>query len=933
MTCLPPPRPSLLWQPRDYTVWDANRDRIYEYYLVNKNDRVQTKRIMEERHGFPEFPLATWEHVLRVHFKFRKNLDREDWAPIGQHLAKRRKLGKTTYAIDLCGIQLPQRRVEKNVPKPLTLDASGVAVLKEMLPDWILQTRMKSPFNQTMLRLPLYPEIVDLRFLHGIFSLNTPTLLQFWSNILFDARYLNVEAFKRLIEFGLKVKDREWARLFLQICWSSYVNNEFDHHFDAYLRRIIEIECSMNNTMFSSFFTYTLWYTASRRYDVDMMKILIKLGCCVSQISVLEQQEVLRTIIFSTSFESDQAGPAETNKQSVLCGSRERGSQSVICLTYLLDNGVMVGPPLPEDETYWNGPGQPTLARDSLWMASLRHMTDTTTSALLEHFHRGVDEILTFSGICRAAIGGLTSLKCYLEGIPRCNVTFRSAILEVSLSEAAAQGCYDIIDCLLEYGIDPNVPSIPTHFSVGDGLNQVFNTWNPISRAILNQDLETVKRLAYRKGSLQVHDVLFAVLFQDGDFWKPTLDSLISMGLNPYRFGDDEVVQTAFSGSVWAVYNKDLKSRWTSRLMEIFRLYGIPFDKKIDGLDFLHTAIRQSCNVEVVKTLLNLGLIVHSIPCEEDGSTMLHDALRSHSDDREDIVELLLYNGADPTLGNGELLLEAPFSDALLRCRITQDKKRAEENLRLYHLMISRGAMWSPNKGNCGTNLITLLIRAEADDQVIFEALDRGYSLDLQGCHDPVTPLMESVQARRWDLACNFLHRGIDINASTGDVQEPCVDQPIGNGLTALHLACDYSAPISFLQTLFDLGANVDAGLELATETPLFYAIAAGHPIIVSLLIAHGAGINAIVRLPNLRFLILPSTLLEGEWSPLDYASFRGNLEVVQLLFDLGGRSAIRTFTEVDGAVQLARYRCELGVLRFFEERIGSLCRIPDIEG
>ncbi|KAK7998368.1 alpha-1-2-mannosyltransferase [Apiospora arundinis] len=152
---------------------------------------------MEERHGFPEFPLATWEHVLRVHFKFRKNLDREDWAPIGQHLAKRRKLGKDTYAIDLCGIQLPQRRVEKNVPKPLTLDgsalhlprdvlvrtpppneviparglkrrismldlqqlsASGVAVLKEMLPDWILQTRMKSPFNQTMLRLPLYLE-------------------------------------------------------------------------------------------------------------------------------------------------------------------------------------------------------------------------------------------------------------------------------------------------------------------------------------------------------------------------------------------------------------------------------------------------------------------------------------------------------------------------------------------------------------------------------------------------------------------------------------------------------------------------------------------------------------------------------------------------------------------------------------------------------
>ncbi|KAK6819444.1 hypothetical protein PG987_015927 [Apiospora arundinis] len=195
MTSLPPPRPSLLWQPRDYKVWDANRDRIYEYYLVRNYNRDKTKRLMEEHHGFPELSKATWEHVLRVHFKFRKNLDREDWAPIGQHLARRRRLGKNTYAIDICGIQLPRRRVEKNLPRDesnigggpeLSRDilvrtpppdnavpdralrrrmymldlsqpsASDTAALKAMLPDWILQIRMNSPFNQTMLRLPLY---------------------------------------------------------------------------------------------------------------------------------------------------------------------------------------------------------------------------------------------------------------------------------------------------------------------------------------------------------------------------------------------------------------------------------------------------------------------------------------------------------------------------------------------------------------------------------------------------------------------------------------------------------------------------------------------------------------------------------------------------------------------------------------------------------
>ncbi|KAK6819443.1 hypothetical protein PG987_015926 [Apiospora arundinis] len=310
---------------------------------------------------------------------------------------------------------------------------------------------------------------------------------------------------------------------------------------------------------------------------------------------------------------------------------------------------------------------------------------------------------------------------------------------------------------------------------------------------------------------------------------------------------------------------------------------------------------------------------------------MLYDALRSQSVDREKIVGLLLDNGADPTLGSVESLLEAPFSNPL-RGDVTGVEEHVKGNLRLYHLMIGRGATWSSDGASCGTNLITLLIRAKADDQVIFDALDGGYNLNLQGRHDSVTPLMASIMERRWDLAYNFLRRGANINTTTtGGSHEPYVDNDRGKGLTALHLACTSSAPVSLLERLFELGAKVDAGLELGTTTPLFYAVSTGNSIVVSLLIVHGATINAKVRIPDLNSR-LTSSLLESEWSPLDYASFFGELEVVQLLFDLGGRSAIRTFTEVDGAVHLARCNEWLGVLRFFEERIGSLDRIPDIK-
>ena len=51
-----------------------------------------------------------------------------------------------------------------------------------------------------------------------------------------------------------------------------------------------------------------------------------------------------------------------------------------------------------------------------------------------------------------------------------------------------------------------------------------------------------------------------------------------------------------------------------------------------------------------------------------------------------------------------------------------------------------------------------------------------------------------------------------------------------------------------------------------------------------------------------------------------------------QMLYDLGGRSAYTHTTAADGAVQLARQREEIGVLRFFDERVGGLDRIPDYE-
>ncbi|KAK8059177.1 hypothetical protein PG996_009107 [Apiospora saccharicola] len=812
MTSLPPPRPVLLWQPRDYTVWDANRDRIYEYYLVEKNDLVETKRLMEERHSFPEYDKNMWEHVLLRHFGFRKNLSKSDWVPIGQHIAKRRRLGKDTYAIDLCGAQLPKRSVEKNIPQNIALDANSpmlprdvlirtpppgepsasqelqrrvnisdlllasspdTAAIKDMLPEWIIEVRKKSPFNQTMLRLQLCPKGAGI----------DPTFL---------------------------------------------------------------------------------WKSASRKRDISMMKILVQAGYKFADLPVTVQQDCLRRNLF-----------------------REEQSD-ITCVSYLLESGVTSAPVL-DNGVYWREPGRPILARDALWFH------DGEPTMLFDEFYkrssRG-DETITVSGICRAASGGLDSLKHYMETTPCATVEIKTVLLEIALSESADKGCCDVLDCLLDYGIDPNVPSLGGNKY--SGLESSPKSWNPTLRAIKKCNLEAVRKFLLRHPVLHCHDCFIGVLSQPGeDCWAATIKLLETSGLNPQRFGDDEVIQEVMSNWVWG--NDVL-----IRLLKIFELYNIPFDKKVHGVTLLQMAIRKGCSLHIVEVLLRHGV--------DGGSELLYDALKSRSVYREEIVELLLDCDIDPSTGDANLL-EAALSPGY-------DKGG---NLRLYFSMLERGVRWTAKAPTCGTNLITLLLKNGAEDCLIADTVDAGYDLNLQGQHNRLTPLAAAINHGRFQLAVDFIRQGANINTM---LILDSKDWDDGHGSTALHFACREGAPLSFIKTLIDLGAQVDAGSGTQSGTSLHNAVSAGHLNMTSLLIARGADINAVIKFAEDSFAV----------TPLDLAAEDGNLELCQLLYDLGGRSGSRAITDVDGAVQLARDQNNLGVLRFFEERVEGLDRIPDLE-
>ncbi|KAK8091281.1 hypothetical protein PG994_000786 [Apiospora phragmitis] len=575
-------------------------------------------------------------------------------------------------------------------------------------------------------------KIADLRFLYTIFSSNTATLLEFWSKLFEVAEaFQHVEAFRSLNEVGLRIASTQWTQFCLQMCCSAYY--KFTHRPVPLCAPLAHLE------------------------NTGMIEILDQKGYHFSELPVRTQQRYLMGLL----------QPYEP--------------QQTMCLRYLLQKGAIAAP-VPEVDLDWARPGDPELARDYAWIWTLRCKNELYSELLEVFFEHGVraDDAPTVSGICRAAAGGIGSLKHYMETTPCPGNITKTKLLQVSLSETAAHGCLDILDCLLEYGVDPNVPSI-------------------------TEDIDITER--------------------SFESWKPTL------GLDPQRFGDDDIIRATlfFSKSIPKGDSR------LPRLFKIFRLYNISFDKKVKGLDLLQMAIQKSCDLSAVKLLLECGLVVHSKPSRKVGSTMLHDALRSNSLDRQRIVELLLDRGADPTLGDAGLLLEAPFKSLL-----SYDKAH----------------------GNVAT--------------------------------------------------------------SPGQWRND-------RGFTALHAACLTGVPLSFIEMLLALGAQVSSGVEYQTETSLHCVVYAGHLNITCLLIAYGVPINATaVAHGSCTYPELPQ---HGMCTPLDYAAAIGDLEMVQLLYDLGRRSARRIYTEVDAAVQIARKNIRLGVSRFFEERIGGFDGIPDLDG
>ncbi|KAI0858196.1 ankyrin [Xylaria cubensis] len=453
---------------------------------------------------------------------------------------------------------------------------------------------------------------------------------------------------------------------------------------------------------------------------------------------------------------------------------------------------------------------------------------------------------MTIVGLTVAARGGIEQLSLYLNSRPAWDHK-RQIFLELAFSIAAGLGDVAALRSFVEARIDPNAHML---------LSKIDSTqadWHPLMRALTGEQWEVVPILVEMGVELR----------SEIKFFNPLSAAIWMMPLsNSKRLGQLEIIRYFIDKDLVNVYGADAMIKAVvppyiegdekvidafipdEEVVDMLLEAGIEIDKIMkNGKDILHFAIERSCNLETVELLVSRGSRIHSQPCPEDGKTMLHSAAASSSKDRQKIMELLVCSGADCTTEwGGPTILESAL-------RITSKEPTENElSLQVFSFLLDRGAQLNgpedrlPGAKNSYAPILTLLLRREAPDALIYKTVQAGADLNSAGLcynHGLFTPLQYAIYRGHQAVARHLITQGADINAPAAGLF----------GQTALQAACDpyqrVEPSLGLIQFLLGKGADINApGAELGA-TALQCAIRNGSMGAFCLLLDAGAKIFA----------------------------------------------------------------------------------------
>lgn len=330
----------------------------------------------------------------------------------------------------------------------------------------------------------------------------------------------------------------------------------------------------------------------------------------------------------------------------------------------------------------------------------------------------------------------------------------------------------------------------------------------------------------------------------------------------------------------------------------------------------LHLAVKGKLK-DAVQILIQAGARINTVA--KNGLTPLHVAVKHK---QKEILKLLLKQGTNKNVmdmeGRTPLYLSVEDGDIetinLLIEGGANAKVATEDGRTPLHIALSRG--------QDGLEVAKILLRAGADANAkaqdgatgmhiaaqfgsLFEILNflveiDQKSLDINAIDEyGQTPLLIAIYEADWNASERLLNMGARIDADRRDGYTPVlgavirgnkdilqqllgkgasVDDEDEDGYSALHLAVLHGNK-NITSLLLKAGASIDAVERSRNETPLHIAVRMGYSDIVQILLDSGAN----MRLPN-----------DFDFSPLEYALYRGDLPMVKILIEHDKKSAIK---------------------------------------
>ncbi|KAK6827438.1 hypothetical protein PG987_010779 [Apiospora arundinis] len=471
-----------------------------------------------------------------------------------------------------------------------------------------------------------------------------------------------------------------------------------------------------------------------------------------------------------------------------------------------------------------------------------------------------------------------------------CVVTF-----DMTLSEVVGQGDIKTTKMLLDIGVDPEVKLLPrvewnarlaarTQWEREKDAERICYL-DPTSRAACQGNLHML-------GVLSTYDIcgdryIIDALVAASRAWKLTK-----------RQNDPPILDIEKqAATVACLLGTDICQRQID-------LQVVPSAKACAVLstlfphNTLRKAIQHGFGLNAVQSLVATGEEIHSEK-DENGNTLLIDALLTRSKDRYHLVHFLLQSRSDFFTNNSPILKATLWNTALrcsqclsdqvkvLRLTICPATGRMDEDqdskvtLDLFNDLLELGVPVnheSPGQTRFSQPLLVLLIQCRADISVIKRVVAAG--ADINERYDTCAPtaLASAITTHQLVVAKWLVEQGQTL---------------MSPGL------------------LIDKGADVDPPYEDVPLSPVDIAIRANTIDVVIMLLTHGLEINQ----------------AKGTWRTkecvVDIAAAYGKLDLLKVLIESGGESIYPGISGFDKAFWNAHMRSQPGIIMLLELHTG----------